>query len=290
MRRPRWPRSRSRRGCAGGDDEEARAGGCRRENCSRRRQTACASRPPSRSSRTRCGRAPTGRTSTRRSPSSRARSISRAGAAARRSSSTSACPDSGAEPGLDDPIALRWDRTTLEAEIGGESSGCRAPRRARTAVRSGASRTSWKGSPSSSRAARTAGARRPSSPSRSTPDAGRRDPGECAARRRGPLGARCRWRGSTTTAGRADRLAPRAGSDRSAPRPHDRGHLRARGLRRAVSGLEFPRRPGDRGPFEVRGKSGHHRAECWGNPRRRKPTESGTERRPPTGRLARLRR
>src|SRR5207244_8216284 len=30
-----------------------------------------------------------------------------------------------------------------------------------------------------------------------------------------------------------------------------------------------------------RGKSGHHRAGRWGNPRRRKPTESGTERRPP---------
>ena len=35
-------------------------------------------------------------------------------------------PDSGDEPGLDDPIALRWDRTMLEAEIGGESS--RLPR------------------------------------------------------------------------------------------------------------------------------------------------------------------
>ena len=31
----------------------------------------------------------------------------------------------------------------------------------------------------------------------------------------------------------------------------------------------------------LRGKSGHHRAGRWGNPRRRKPTESGTERRPP---------
>src|SRR5262249_21547344 len=31
----------------------------------------------------------------------------------------------------------------------------------------------------------------------------------------------------------------------------------------------------------VRGKSGHRRAGRWGNPRRRKPTESGTERRPP---------
>ena len=31
----------------------------------------------------------------------------------------------------------------------------------------------------------------------------------------------------------------------------------------------------------ARGKSGHRRAERWGNPRRRKPMESGTERRPP---------
>ena len=31
----------------------------------------------------------------------------------------------------------------------------------------------------------------------------------------------------------------------------------------------------------ARGKSGHRRAGRWGNPRRRKPTESGTERRPP---------
>ena len=29
-------------------------------------------------------------------------------------------PESGAESGLDDPIALRWDRSTFEAEIGGE--------------------------------------------------------------------------------------------------------------------------------------------------------------------------
>ena len=40
-------------------------------------------------------------------------------------------------------------------------------------------------------------------------------------------------------------------------------------------------RPGDREPFAARGKSGHRRAGRWGNPRRRKPTESGTERRPP---------
>ena len=31
----------------------------------------------------------------------------------------------------------------------------------------------------------------------------------------------------------------------------------------------------------ARGKSGHRRAGRWGNPRRRKPMESGTERRPP---------
>src|SRR6266542_3907171 len=33
--------------------------------------------------------------------------------------------------------------------------------------------------------------------------------------------------------------------------------------------------------LRARGKSGHHRAGRWGNPRRRKPTDSGTERRPP---------
>ena len=33
--------------------------------------------------------------------------------------------------------------------------------------------------------------------------------------------------------------------------------------------------------LRARGKSGHRRAGRWGNPRRRKPTESGTERRPP---------
>src|SRR5262249_36335736 len=38
---------------------------------------------------------------------------------------------------------------------------------------------------------------------------------------------------------------------------------------------------GDRGSIRFRGKSGHRRAGRWGNPRRRKPTESGTERRPP---------
>ena len=32
---------------------------------------------------------------------------------------------------------------------------------------------------------------------------------------------------------------------------------------------------------EARGKSGHRRARTLGRPRRRKPTESGTERRPP---------
>ena len=32
----------------------------------------------------------------------------------------------------------------------------------------------------------------------------------------------------------------------------------------------------------VRGKSGLHRAGCWVTPRRRKPTESATENRPPT--------
>src|SRR5205823_5529322 len=32
----------------------------------------------------------------------------------------------------------------------------------------------------------------------------------------------------------------------------------------------------------LRGKSGHRRARTLGRPRRRKPTESGTERRPPT--------
>ena len=37
------------------------------------------------------------------------------------------------------------------------------------------------------------------------------------------------------------------------------------------------------GPLGARGKSGHHRAGRWGNPRRRKPTESGTERKPPSG-------
>ena len=30
-------------------------------------------------------------------------------------------PSGGLEPGLDDPIALRWDRSTFEAEIGGEA-------------------------------------------------------------------------------------------------------------------------------------------------------------------------
>lgn len=30
-------------------------------------------------------------------------------------------PSTESEPGLDDPIALRWDRATLEAEIGGEA-------------------------------------------------------------------------------------------------------------------------------------------------------------------------
>lgn len=30
-------------------------------------------------------------------------------------------PGSGSEPGLDDPITLRWDRSTFEAEIGGET-------------------------------------------------------------------------------------------------------------------------------------------------------------------------
>jgi hypothetical protein len=30
-------------------------------------------------------------------------------------------PDSGSQPGLDDPIKLRWDRRTLEAEIDGEA-------------------------------------------------------------------------------------------------------------------------------------------------------------------------
>src|SRR5262245_60336985 len=33
--------------------------------------------------------------------------------------------------------------------------------------------------------------------------------------------------------------------------------------------------------YGARGKSGHRRAGRWGKPRRRKPTESGTERRPP---------
>ena len=42
-----------------------------------------------------------------------------------------------------------------------------------------------------------------------------------------------------------------------------------------------PCRPGGRGPATARGKSGHRRAGRWGNPRGRKPTESGTERRPP---------
>jgi hypothetical protein len=31
-------------------------------------------------------------------------------------------PESGDEPGLDDPIELRWDRSAFEAEIGGERS------------------------------------------------------------------------------------------------------------------------------------------------------------------------
>jgi hypothetical protein len=35
-------------------------------------------------------------------------------------------PDSGDEPGLDDPMELHWDRTTFEVEVGGESS--RLPR------------------------------------------------------------------------------------------------------------------------------------------------------------------
>src|SRR5690349_20471837 len=46
-------------------------------------------------------------------------------------------------------------------------------------------------------------------------------------------------------------------------------------------GLRLEGRPGGRGPATARGKSGHRRAGRWGNPRRRKPTESGTERRPP---------
>jgi hypothetical protein len=42
-------------------------------------------------------------------------------------------PDSGNEPGLDDPITLRWDRETFEAEIEGEPR--RMPRaRARTSA------------------------------------------------------------------------------------------------------------------------------------------------------------
>ena len=52
--------------------------------------------------------------------------------------------------------------------------------------------------------------------------------------------------------------------------------------------LPLPCRPDGRGRGVcpsgltlVRGKSGHRRAGRWGNPRRRKPTESGTERRPP---------
>src|SRR5262249_14975341 len=46
-------------------------------------------------------------------------------------------------------------------------------------------------------------------------------------------------------------------------------------------GYNFRCRPGDRGGHDLRGKSGHHRAGRWGNPRRRKPTKSGTEGSPP---------
>ena len=58
-------------------------------------------------------------------------------------------------------------------------------------------------------------------------------------------------------------------------------------LREQVSqGYTSPCRPVTAGLSPARGKSGHHRAGRWGNPRRRKPTDSGTERRPPAGRLA----
>ena len=55
-------------------------------------------------------------------------------------------------------------------------------------------------------------------------------------------------------------------------------------------GYNRRRRPGDREPSGARGKSGHRRAGRWGNPRRRKPTESGTERRPPPATTLRRRR
>ena len=57
----------------------------------------------------------------------------------------------------------------------------------------------------------------------------------------------------------------------------------ARGSAAEAPGYNGRCRPGDRGlaSGSARGKSGHRRAGRWGNPRRRKPTESGTERRPP---------
>jgi hypothetical protein len=58
---------------------------------------------------------------------------------------------------------------------------------------------------------------------------------------------------------------------------------------RPEAGYNSGCRPGDREPAvrPVRGKSGHRRAGRWGNPRRRKPTESGTERKPPPAYLRR---
>ena len=99
-----------------------------------------------------------------------------------------------------------------------------------------------------------------------------------------------------TAVGRADRLSERAARGRGtasalvarrpAPGPAaalglvaaprgDRATLPDAG--RVTAGVPLRRR--------ARGKSGHRRAGRWGNPRRRKPMDSGTERRPPGLRL-----
>ena len=75
------------------------------------------------------------------------------------------------------------------------------------------------------------------------------------------------------------RPAPRAARSRA---PSAARASCARRPTRIEAGYNSTRRPGDRGRCDAaRGKSGHRRAGRWGNPRRRKPTESGTERRPP---------
>ena len=100
------------------------------------------------------------------------------------------------------------------------------------------------------------------------------------------------------------RHPPRAGAERRQARPsgtNNSRHLRAervRGTRRAerletgaticIAGRVTASR--QLTSCGARGKSGHHRAGRWGNPRRRKPTESGTESKPPPEHLRRFRR